>query len=109
MKRSTKDAVYDWFGALQAASDQARDLRDPPTPAPAVACLCGSTDTRGAIVAEPVDLTAVTDDLSVQRNEGIRRCRACQHAIQHGAMCVRRHFGPTTTVRDHYHPECVRL
>lgn len=108
MKLTTPD-VIDWAGALQAAADQARELREGPTLGPKARCLCGSDDTRGAILAEPVDLTAATDDLSVQRNEGGRPCMACQHYIHHGAMCVRRHFGPTTTVRDHFHPECVRL
>jgi len=98
---------FDWFGALKAANDQARALRPPakPTPDP---CLCGSTDIRGRIITEPVDLRG--DSLvSCGPNEGQRPCRACQHGIPHGAMCVRLHYAATTTVRDHYHPTCVRL
>ena len=106
MKRTTPD-VIDWFGALEAATAQARGLRVGPSLGPVARCLCGSSDTLGVILAAPVDLTDA--DVSCAPNEGIRPCRACQHAIHHGAMCVRRHYGPTTTVRDHYHPDCVRL
>lgn len=107
MKRSTKDDVYDWAGALEQSSAQARALRVGPTLGPKARCLCGSDDTRGRILAEPVDLTAA--EVAVVRNEGGRPCQGCQHYIHHGSMCVRRYFGPTTNVRDHFHPECVRL
>lgn len=98
--------TFDWFGALARATDQARALHPPAKPAPDP-CLCGSTDIRGRIIDQPVDLTA--EDVSCGPNEGQRPCRACQHGIPHGAMCVRRHYAATTTVRDHYHSECVRL
>lgn len=107
MKRTTKDDAIDWFGCLERATAQARELRTGPTLGPEALCLCGSNDTRARILREPVDLTG--DDVTAAPNEGGRPCRACQHYIQHGAMCVRRHYGPTTTVRDHFHPSCVRL
>lgn len=103
---STKTDTLGLIAALERAIEQARELRPEPkaTPAP---CLCGSTDDRGTILAEPLDLGG--DDVAVIRNEGGRPCRACQHYIRHEAMCVRRYYGPTTTVRDHFHPSCVRL
>ena len=106
MKRTTPD-VIDWNAALEGAATQARDLRPAPTPPPDVACLCGSTDPRGRITTTPVDLTDA--DVTCRPNEGGRPCRACQHYIHHGAMCVVRRFERTTTVRDHFHPNCVRL
>lgn len=102
----TEADVFDWFGALQRAIDEAAALREPTAPKPDP-CLCGSTDIRGRIITEPVDLRDA--DVTCYRTEGQRACRACQHGISHGAMCVRRRYTATSTVRDHYHPECVRL
>ena len=108
VKRTTKDDAHDWAGALKAAATRARDLNTGPTLGPEARCLCGSTDPRGRITFVPVDLA--DDDVTLDRNEGWHRtCQACQHPIPDGAMCVRRHYGPTTTVRDHYHTACVRL
>lgn len=107
MKRTTKDDIHDWAGALKESARQAALLGTGPTHGPEARCLCGSTDPRGRITFQPVDLTDA--DVTLDRNEGWRTCQACQHHIPHGAMCVRRHYGPTTTVRDHYHTACVRL
>jgi hypothetical protein len=98
---------FDWFGALKAASEQARETRGPRPLRLVVTCRCGATEDRVRDLGEVVDLRDA--DVSVMRNEGGRPCRACPHYIHHGAMCVVRYFGDTTTVRDHYHPECVRL
>lgn len=96
-----------WFDALAASTAQARELRDGPSLGPEARCLCGSSDTRGRILAKPVDLSDA--EVAAMRNEGTRPCRACQHGIHHGAMRVTRYFQATTTVRDHFHPECVEI
>ena len=106
MKRSTKDDRYDWFGALDRSTEQARGLQDR-TSHPVIACHCGAIEDQGRDIGAVVDLTA--EDVTVVRNEGIRRCRVCPHAIHHGAMSVQLHYEASTTVRDHFHPNCVRL
>jgi len=95
------------LAALERSIEQARELWPDPTPIPDP-CLCGSTDIRGRILSEPVDLRG-DGDVTCAPNEGQRPCRACQHGIPHGAMCVQRHFERTTTVRDHYHASCVLI
>jgi hypothetical protein len=107
MTRAKKPDAIDWSSALADAAEQAKALRIGPVLGPVARCLCGSSDTRGRIVATPVDLTA--DDVTVERNEGTRPCQACQHGIAHGAMRITRHYARTTTVRDHFHPECVDI
>ena len=94
------------LAALERSIEQARELWPEPIPTPDP-CLCGSTDIRGRIITEPVDLLG--QDVAVKRNEGQRQCRACAHGIHHGAMSVIRYYGASTTVRDHFHTTCVRL
>lgn len=109
MRRSTKDDAIDWFGALERSSADARRIASHPTLGPPNRCLCGSDDPRGRIIASPVDLTDASGDLAVVRNEGIHPCRACQHYVQHGAMSIQHYHSATSTVRDRYHPDCVRF
>lgn len=99
-------AVIDWVAAMAGANAAVRALRPPPAPTPAP-CLCGSTDTRGRIIATPVDLTG--EDVTAAKCEGIQQCRACAHGISHGAMAVATYMTNTSVVRDRYHPECVRF
>lgn len=105
----TKADTLDLFGALQRAAAEARGLRPGPALGPVPRCLCGSTDTRAGIRFQPLNLTGVDDDLSADINEGQHRCAACTHGIAHGAPRVTRHYTVTSTVRDHFHPECVRF
>lgn len=104
---SKKPDHFDWFGALDAATRQVREIAFTKALHAVVDCRCGAAEDRGRDLGEVVDLRDA--DVSIVRNEGARQCRGCPHYIHHGAMCVRRHYGPTTTVRDHFHPECVRL
>jgi hypothetical protein len=98
---------FDWAGALKAANQQAREIAGTIPLHAVVQCRCGALEDRGRDLGEVVDLRAA--DVAVQRNEGGRPCRGCPHYIPHCAMCVVRYFGDTTTVRDHFHPECARL
>lgn len=101
---------FDWFGALERSAEQAKALLRAETPArkPYPICRCGTTERYGRpIPAGPVDLR--TADVALGPGEGIQRCRACAHAIHHGAMSVTRYYEHTTTVRDHFHPDCVRI
>jgi hypothetical protein len=105
-RRKEPDAI-DWSGALERSTQQARDLREPPTLRLVTTCRCGATEDRGRDLGEVVDLRDA--DVAVMRNEGGRPCRGCPHYIHHGAMCVVRYFEHTSTVRDYYHPTCVEL
>lgn len=107
MSRAKTPDTLGWFAALITAADEARRLRTGPTLGPAARCLCGSDDTRGRILAKPVNLTE--GDVTVVRNSGQRDCQGCRHGIHHGAMCVQRHYSATTTVRDTFHPTCVEI
>lgn len=99
-------AVIDWTAALAGANATVRALQPTPAPTPDP-CLCGSTDTRGRITTTPVDLTH--EDVVCERNAGQQHCRACAHGIGNDAMRVTSYYASTTTVRDYYHPECVRI
>jgi hypothetical protein len=98
---------FDWFGALKASATEARELTPQRTLHPVVQCRCGASEDQGRELGTPVDLRG--EDVAVVRNDGIRPCRACPHYIHVGAMRVTRYFEHTNTVRDYYHPECVRL
>lgn len=91
--------------SLDAAVQQARTIRETPPRWPVVVCRCGASEDRGRELGDPVVLHGAR--LQRIRNEGGRPCRACPHYIHHGADCVVRYYDATTTVRDHYHPECV--
>lgn len=107
MTRRKEPDHFDWFGALKAANEHAREIAGTAPLHAVVDCRCGATEDRGRDLGEVVDLRDA--DVTVQRNEGGRPCRGCPHYIHHGAMCVVRYFASTTTVRDYYHPECTRL
>lgn len=97
--------MSDLFADLLASIGQARELREPPRPT--ATCLCGKQVWREEALTTPVDLSA--EDVALAHSEGIHPCRACHHGVHHGAMSVKTHYSATSTVRDHYHPECVDL
>lgn len=104
-----QDAI-DWDGAMQRSAEQAKALLRANAPDPKVypVCRCGATERFGRPLPEGlVDLRGADVDLAP--GQGIKRCRACSHAIHHGAMCVTRYYERTTSVRDHYHPSCVEI
>lgn len=107
MSREKKPDQFDWFGALERSAKEAADLRGPRPLRLVVTCRCGAAEDRGRDLGEVVDLRG--EDVDAIRNEGGRPCRGCPHYIHHGAMCIVRYFGDTTTVRDYYHPECVEI
>lgn len=99
------DDHFDWFGALKAANEQMREALGPPPLRLVVTCRCGATEDQGRDLGQRVDLRGA--DVDLWRNEGGRPCAGCPHYIHHGAPCVVRRYGNTTTVRDYYHPECA--
>lgn len=109
MSRTDSPDAIDWAGALARSVAEAQALQPGTVHGPKALCLCGSTDTRDGIRFQPLDLTAIGDDLAVQVNEGQKFCAACKHGIAHGAMRVTRHYTATSTVLDHFHPNCVRF
>lgn len=108
MSRAKPDTLG-LIAALERSIEQARALWPEATPTPDP-CLCGSTDDRARIIAAPVDLTG-EGDVTVQPLTLFQptTCRACGHYIGRGALAVHLYYGDTTTVRDYFHTECVRL
>lgn len=84
----------DLMAALQAANEQAREIRAQHAPEPA---------------EKPAQrIVRLSGDIGYTLNDArVRRCRACNKPIERGEPMVTHYGGSHFAANDYYHPEHV--